>query len=47
MMDFISDEILRKDLSECFKRIFQYPPLESMTTLIFLTTKIKPKIMEL
>jgi TBC1 domain family protein 5 len=47
MMDFISDELLRKDQSECFKRLFQYPPLESMTTLISLTTKIKPKIMEL
>ena len=47
MMDFISDELLRKDQSECFKRLFQYPPLESMTTLISLTAKIKPKIMEL
>ena len=47
MMDFISDELLRKDQSECFKRLFQYPPLESMTTLITLTAKIKPKIMEL
>ena len=47
MMDFISDELLRKDQSECFKRLFQYPPLESMTTLISLTTKIKPKIIEL
>ena len=26
MMDFISDELLRKDQSECFKRLFQYPP---------------------
>ena len=47
MMDFISDELLRKDQSECFKRLFQYPPLESMTTLISLTSKIKPKIIEL
>ena len=47
MMDFISDELLRKDQSECFKRLFQYPPLESMTTLISLTEKIKPKIIEL
>jgi hypothetical protein len=47
MMDFISDELLRKDQSECFKRLFQYPPLESMTTLISLTNKIKPKIIEL
>ena len=47
MMDFISDELLRKDQSECFKRLFQYPPLESMTTLISLTNKIKPQIIEL
>ena len=47
MMDFISDELLRKDQSECFKRLFNYPPLESMTTLISLTTKIKPQIEEL
>ena len=47
MFDFISDELLRKDQSECFKRLFQYPPLESMTTLISLTSRIKPKIIEL
>ena len=47
MMDFISDELLRKDQSECFKRLFQYPPLESMTTLISLTAKIMPKIIDL
>jgi hypothetical protein len=47
MMDFISDELLRKDQSECFKRLFHYPPLESMTTLISLTDKIKPIIIEL
>ena len=47
MLDFISDELLRKDQSECFKRLFQYPPLESMTTLISLTSRIKPKIIEL
>lgn len=47
MMDFISDELLRKDQSECFKRLFHYPPLESMTTLVSLTSKIKPKIIEL
>ena len=47
MMDFISDELLRKDQSECFKRLFQYPPLESMNTLISLTKKIKPNTMEL
>ena len=46
MLDFISDELLRKDQSECFKRLFQYPPLESMTTLISLTSRIKPKIIE-
>ena len=47
MMDFISDELLRKDQSECFKRLFHYPPLESMTTLISLTDKIKPIVIEL
>ena len=47
MMDFISDELLRKDQNECFKRLFQYPPLESMTTLITLAEKIKPKIIDL
>jgi len=47
MMDFINDELLRKDQSECFKRLFHYPPLESMTTLISLTAKIKPQIIEL
>jgi TBC1 domain family protein 5 len=47
MLDFISDELLRKDQNECFKRLFQYPPLESMTTLISLTSRIKPKIIEL
>ena len=47
MLDFISDELLRKDQSECFKRLFQYPPLESMNTLISLTSRIKPKIIEL
>ena len=47
MMDFISDELLRKDQSECFKRLFHYPPLESMTTLISLAEKIKPNIIKL
>ena len=47
MMDFISDELLRKDQSECFKRLFHYPPLESMTTLITLTKKIKPEVINL
>jgi len=46
MLDFISDELLRKDQNECFKRLFQYPPLESMTTLISLTSRIKPNIIE-
>ena len=46
MLDFISDELLVKDQSECFKRLFSYPPLESMTTLISLTTKIKPLVLE-
>ena len=46
MLDFISDELLRKDQNECFRRLFQYPPLESMTTLISLTSRIKPKIIE-
>ena len=47
MLDFISDELLNKDQSECFKRLFHYPPLESMSTLINLTSSIKPKIIEL
>ena len=47
MLDFISDELLRKDQSECFKRLFQYPPLESMTSLISLTSIIKPEIVKL
>ena len=47
MLDFISDELLRKDQSECFRRLFHYPPLESMNTLISLTSSIKPKIIEL
>ena len=42
MMDFISDELLNKDQSECFKRLFSYPPLESMETLLSLTETIKP-----
>ena len=47
MMDFISDELLRKDQNECFKRLFQYPPLESMTTLINLAEKIKERVLQL
>jgi TBC1 domain family protein 5 len=47
MLDFISDELLSKDQSECFKRLFTYPPLESMSTLINLTAKIKPIVIEL
>ena len=47
MLDFISDELLSKDQSECFKRLFTYPPLESMSTLINLTAKIKPVVIEL
>ena len=46
MLDFISDELLVKDQNECFKRLFSYPPIESMTTLINLTTKIKPLVLE-
>ena len=41
------NELLRKDQSECFRRLFHYPPLESMNTLISLTSSIKPKIIEL
>lgn len=47
MLDFISDELLKKDESECFKRLFHYPPMESMTTLLSLTNKIKPDVIEL
>ena len=47
MMDFISDELVRKDQNECFKRLFQYPPLESMTTLINLAEKIKERVLQL
>ena len=46
-MDFISDELVRKDQNECFKRLFQYPPLESMTTLINLAEKIKDRVIQL
>lgn len=47
MMDFISDELLNKDQSECFKRLFSYPPLESMETLLSLTETIKPTLIQL
>ena len=46
MLDFISDELLVKDQNECFQRLFSYPPIESMTTLISLTSKIKPNVLE-
>ena len=41
MVDFISEELLKKDQNECFKRLFTYPPLESIDTLITLADKIK------
>ena len=41
MIDFISDELLKKDQNECFKRLFTYPPLESVDTLITLAEKIR------
>ena len=41
MIDFISDELLKKDQNECFKRLFTYPPLESIDTLINLADNNK------
>ena len=41
MVDFISDELLKKDQNECFKRLFKYPPLESIDTLLTLAQKIE------
>ena len=43
MIDFISEELLKKDQNECFKRLFTYPTLESVDTLINLAEKIVNK----
>ena len=40
MIDFISEELLQKDQNACFKRLFSYPPLESMSTLLSLAHKV-------
>ncbi len=40
MINFISEELLQKDQNACFKRLFSYPPLESMSTLLSLAHKI-------
>jgi hypothetical protein len=47
MMDFISDELLGKDQSECFKRLFHFPPLENVASLLSLTEKFKPSVIKL
>ena len=47
MMNFISDELLGKDQSECFKRLFQFPSLESITPLISLTERLLPNTIKL
>ena len=41
MIDFISEELLKSDQNECFKRLFNYPPLETIDTLLSLAEKIK------
>ena len=44
MIDFISEELLKKDQNECFQRLFTYPPMESVNTLLTLVEKINSKI---
>ena len=41
MIDYISDDLLKKDQNECFQRLFNYPPLESINILLSLAEKIK------
>ena len=41
MIDFISEELLKKNQNDCFKRLFSFPPLESIDTLLALAEKIK------
>jgi hypothetical protein len=41
MIDFISEELLKSDQNECFTRLFNYPPLETIDTLLSLAEKIK------
>ena len=43
MIDYISDELLKKDQNGCFQRLFNYPPLESINTILSLAEKIKSK----
>ena len=47
MMDFISDELMGKDQSECFKILFHFPPIENVASLISLTKKIEPNVIKL
>ena len=41
MIDFLSEELLKKDQNECFQRLFNYSPLDSIDTLLSLAEKIK------
>ena len=44
MIDFISEELLKKDQNDCFQRLFSYPPLETVQTLVALAEKIRSNI---
>ena len=41
MVDYISDELLEKDLNECFNRLSNYPYLENINEILSLAEKIK------
>ena len=47
MINFISDELMGKDQSECFKILFHFPPIENVASLISLTEKLKPSAIKL
>jgi len=44
MINFIREEILRKDQVECLQRLFKYPPIESPYTLIKMAMNLKELI---
>jgi len=44
MINYIREEILRKDQVECLQRLFKYPPIESPYTIIKMALNLKDLI---
>ena len=47
MFDYISDNLLKPDLNECFLCLFKYPPFQTIDILIAQAEKVKANILKL